>query len=560
MPILGGNDVRVTISTDADTSGIKEVNRNLSDIGNTSDDASGKTERLSGKFGNLAGSLSSVGSAIAGYGILNGLKQIGELAFGGAGQLEQTNMSFQNLIGNTQLANSVFAQLTQYANSTPFQNKDIQDAAKQLLAFGEGGKDVVGTIKQLGDVTAAGGGDLQALSLVTGQVFAQGKLRAQDMYQVINDGGAGLIKIMADNAGGMQKLTAEFDKGGIPAKQYFDAINQATGKGGFAFDGAQKQAETFNGKISTLKDSIQLFAMKIIGVHFDPQLGLVIDKGGLFDKAKGFIDSMTTALSKLAQNKIAVEIIAGALGGILLGSVIAVAVAIGWLPLAIVAVSAAIGAAVVVISSHWKQIKDFTVRIFIKPIIDAFKLEFAILKDVFMFVFNGMRDGARDVFNGIRGIWQGLVDVFRGIVNGVRDVFGGIADAIKSPFRSAFNFVADAWNNTVGRLSFKIPSWVPSLGGKGWDVPDIPHFSTGVRNFGGGLAVVGDVNGKGGEVVSLPAGSNVYSNRESKAMMGSTYNHYGDVYLGDSSAVAAYFAKIDRNNQLAQRGLTTAKA
>lgn len=47
--------------------------------------------------------------------------------------------------------------------------------------------------------------------------------------------------------------------------------------------------------------------------------------------------------------------------------------------------------------------------------------------------------------------------------------------------------------------------------------PSIPKFARGVRNFSGGLAIVGE---EGAELVELPRGANVYSHNQSKAMMG----------------------------------------
>jgi hypothetical protein len=64
------------------------------------------------------------------------------------------------------------------------------------------------------------------------------------------------------------------------------------------------------------------------------------------------------------------------------------------------------------------------------------------------------------------------------------------AFTVLSPFRTAFNFIADAWNNTVGSLSFKVPGWVPGLGGKGFSMPHIPHFETGGIMPYTGLAVL----------------------------------------------------------------------
>lgn len=72
-----------------------------------------------------------------------------------------------------------------------------------------------------------------------------------------------------------------------------------------------------------------------------------------------------------------------------------------------------------------------------------------------------------------------VIDIFNTVKDGVITAFSGIVDLITTPFKTAFNLVADLWNNTVGRLSFSIPDWVPGIGGKGFDVPDIPKFATG---------------------------------------------------------------------------------
>jgi len=41
-------------------------------------------------------------------------------------------------------------------------------------------------------------------------------------------------------------------------------------------------------------------------------------------------------------------------------------------------------------------------------------------------------------------------------------------------------------------LSFKIPSWVPGLGGKGFDVPNIPELANGGLVMQPTLALVGE--------------------------------------------------------------------
>ena len=61
-----------------------------------------------------------------------------------------------------------------------------------------------------------------------------------------------------------------------------------------------------------------------------------------------------------------------------------------------------------------------------------------------------------------------------------------------------FNAIAKVWNNTVGKLSFKIPSWVPGIGGKGFDVPNIPMLANGGIVTQPTLALIGE---KGPEAV-----------------------------------------------------------
>lgn len=83
------------------------------------------------------------------------------------------------------------------------------------------------------------------------------------------------------------------------------------------------------------------------------------------------------------------------------------------------------------------------------------------------------------VFNWISGAIGTLIAVFGTIKDGIASAFSTIFDVITSPFKTAFNAVAGFWNNTVGSLSFSVPSWVPGLGGKGFSMPKIPTFATG---------------------------------------------------------------------------------
>ena len=72
------------------------------------------------------------------------------------------------------------------------------------------------------------------------------------------------------------------------------------------------------------------------------------------------------------------------------------------------------------------------------------------------------------------------------------------AQILYEVFKVVFNGIGKLWNNTVGKLSFKIPSWVPLLGGNKFEVPDIPMLAAGGIVTSPTLAMIGE---KGPEAV-----------------------------------------------------------
>lgn len=88
-----------------------------------------------------------------------------------------------------------------------------------------------------------------------------------------------------------------------------------------------------------------------------------------------------------------------------------------------------------------------------------------------------------------------------------------VADRIMAAFLSPFEKQATSFvEQFIGNILPDIGSGGGVKTGK-----SIPGFASGVQNFSGGWALVGE---KGPELLNLPRGSNVYSNGESKAMMG----------------------------------------
>jgi len=85
----------------------------------------------------------------------------------------------------------------------------------------------------------------------------------------------------------------------------------------------------------------------------------------------------------------------------------------------------------------------------------------------------------RAAWGGIKKAASAVWDWLKALPEKIGSVFKSVADFITAPFRAAFNFIADAWNNTIGSLSWTVPGWVPFIGGSTISAPQLPKFHAG---------------------------------------------------------------------------------
>jgi hypothetical protein len=94
-------------------------------------------------------------------------------------------------------------------------------------------------------------------------------------------------------------------------------------------------------------------------------------------------------------------------------------------------------------------------------------------------------EGFRNLVDGVFSFLKDAVGIW---VEGVKVYFS----TVYAIFKTLFNGIASLWNSTIGKLSFKAPSWVPGIGGKGFDVPNIPMLAEGGIVTGPTLAMIGE--------------------------------------------------------------------
>jgi hypothetical protein len=132
----------------------------------------------------------------------------------------------------------------------------------------------------------------------------------------------------------------------------------------------------------------------------------------------------------------------------------------------------------------------------------------------------------RAAWSWVKSAAAGTWDYLKKIPGWIGSAFSKVAGFISAPYRAAFNAIATAWNNTVGRLSWTVPGWVPGIGGNSISVPHLPTFHAG--------GVVPGVPGTP-TVALLQAGEHVSSIAGSggggRVMLGSDGTRLGDALV-----------------------------
>jgi hypothetical protein len=107
-------------------------------------------------------------------------------------------------------------------------------------------------------------------------------------------------------------------------------------------------------------------------------------------------------------------------------------------------------------------------------------------QDIWNAAWGGIKSAASWAWDGIKSAasatWEYLQKVWDYVLatpGKIKSAFSSAGSFISAPFRAGFNAISDAWNNTIGRLSWSVPDWVPYIGGNTISVPKLPHYHQG---------------------------------------------------------------------------------
>jgi tape measure domain-containing protein len=174
-----------------------------------------------------------------------------------AAELENSTVAFKVMLGSAADAKNMLAGIKSFALESPFSKAGLTQSAQTLMQFGVEGKNVLSTLRMLGDISIGDANRLQSLSLAFGQMTSAGRLMGQDLLQMINAGFNPLNEISKKTGESMLQLKKRMEGGGISAAEVGAAFQQATSEGGRFHGMMNEMSKTWDGEWAKMGEQLK---------------------------------------------------------------------------------------------------------------------------------------------------------------------------------------------------------------------------------------------------------------------------------------------------------------
>lgn len=237
--------------------------------------AEGKAKHTGGILQTAMGTALGFGAAVIGIqAVGSAFGFVKDATIGMNAKLESTTLQFETLMGNADAARQHVKDLFEFAKKTPFETQPIIEASRMLRTFGGDALDTKENLTLIGDASAAVSAPINELGFWVGRMYSSvqaGKPFGEAAMRLTE------LAVLSPKARAeMEKLQAA----GASSSDVWKVLEKDFGR----FNGAMaKQAGTWGGLMSTLKDTITLGA----ATAFKP----------LFDRAKEALGGIVTFLS-----------------------------------------------------------------------------------------------------------------------------------------------------------------------------------------------------------------------------------------------------------------------
>ena len=383
---------------------------------------------------------SSIKRTVAALGLGKIAKDFASAGISFNASIEQYQTSFEVMTGSAEKATQITQQLKQIAANTPFELPQLADTTQLLMNYGFTADDAMKKMQMLGDISQGSADKMTRIATAYGQMSSAGKVSLEDVKQMIEAGFNPLQEISKSTGESMASLYDRISDGSLSVDEITASMERSTSAGGKYFQSMDKQSQTLNGKISTLKDTFNEFAGKAM---------------------QGLSDVLSNTVIP-------------ALTGVLSHSDEIMAVLNALLPV-IVAVGSAFAAWKIVnfiqdipkmVGSVKTAILGVNAALAANPV-GAVIAAISALVAVFLYLWNTSEE-FRQFWTDM---WNGIVEWFSGIIESIVNFFTVTIPEAWESFKtnlqelcdSIVQWFQDAWNSVIAFFTETIPAWIQSV-------------------------------------------------------------------------------------------------
>lgn len=477
--------------------------------------------------------------------------------------IERYTTAFKTFLGSTEEAEKAVDAIKKQGQTSPFDTKELIQANQMLITTGESADDARNTISALSDAIALTGGSNDTLGRMASnlqQIKNVGKASAMDIRQ-FGMAGIDIYGILADYTGKTtaeikkmdityEDLSAALQKSASIGGKYYGGQAEMANTLSGQVSKLKKTFQDLTGELSkSLFPTIKKITEKLQGVvnwfkglndnqkETITKIGLIITALGpaliILGKLISIGGTIMSVLSKISGLIAGLSSGAGALSGVLTALTGPIGIVIG--------VVAALAAGFALLWNKSETFRNSMIEVgqsmmktyneHIKPTIDNIKEIISmlwndiivslaqylwetfspIIEKVFTVagkIISSVFEKVGIIVKGATGVLKGLIQFVSGVFSGnwkkawdgVKETFGNTFEALKGLFKTPINWIINNLNQFIDGINkIQVPDWVPGVGGKGINIPNIPTLAKGGIVDKATLAMIGE--GKSAEAV-----------------------------------------------------------
>tara|TARA_B100002051_G_C16739545_1_gene643351 strand:+ start:766 stop:2703 length:1938 start_codon:yes stop_codon:yes gene_type:complete len=286
--------VRLIVDASNAINPLKRVNEQTKQLSKNTDKLKGRLDKSNKSIRDTGTSAKTAQSGVKGLvsalkPLLAALAVVGtaKFVFGKTAELESQIKSLEVLTGSVEKTNEIIKEMQDFGAVTPFTSSQLIEITKRMKAFGVETEKVTDMTRRIADIAGTAGADINSVSLAIGKVVAKNKFQQEENIMLLEKGINVTEELQRMTGMSAEALADAMSDGAISADQFRQAIVNLTSEGGEFFGGASAQADTLNGRLSTLQDTVETLARSIgeeLGDEIKTVLNLAIDAVGQITK------------------------------------------------------------------------------------------------------------------------------------------------------------------------------------------------------------------------------------------------------------------------------------